>query len=139
MGSGLFDYYRRPYKVHDAMKAVYTRVLISLERDAQPYIIGREKVYERGTTFTARVWVTNDFPYDISETQVSWQIVGSEGEVVAKNSLSAILPADSAVKVDDIRWPIPATTRTGSYLVWMKALGPDGRNLSTNFTEITVR
>jgi beta-mannosidase len=139
MGSGLFDYYRRPYKVHDAMKAVYTRVLISLERDAHPYIIGREKVYERGTTFTARVWVTNDFTYDISETQVSWHIVDSEGEVVAKNSLSAILPADSAVKLDDISWPIPATARTGRYFVWMKALGPDERNLSTNFTEITVR
>ena len=39
MGSGLLDYYRRPYKVFDAMKGVYTRVLISLERDAAPYVM----------------------------------------------------------------------------------------------------
>ena len=33
MGSGLLDYYRRPYQVYEAMKAVYGRVLISLERN----------------------------------------------------------------------------------------------------------
>jgi beta-mannosidase len=74
MGSGLLDYYRRPYQVYDAMKSVYTRVLVSLERDVKPYVIGREKVYERGTAFTATVWITNDFPHRI-EGWVSWRIM----------------------------------------------------------------
>ena len=60
MGSGLLDYYRRPYRVYEVFEAVYGRVLISLERDVKPYVIGREKVYERGSSFTATVWVTND-------------------------------------------------------------------------------
>src|SRR4029079_5109384 len=65
MGSGLLDYYRRKYRVYDAMQAVYGPVLVSLERDAKPYIIGREKIYERGTEFTGTVWVTNDHPHAI--------------------------------------------------------------------------
>jgi beta-mannosidase len=140
MGSGLFDYYRRPYKVYDAMKGVYTRVLISLERDAAPYVIGREKVYERGGSFTAKVWVTNDHPDPIDRAQVSWELVGVDaGEVMSKNSLATVLPADSVENVDRIEWPIPPTARPGAYRVSMQVLGGDGRTLSSNSAEIIVR
>jgi beta-mannosidase len=140
MGSGLLDYYRRPYKVFDAMKAVYTRVLISLERDADPYVIGREKVYERGGSFTAKVWVTNDYPDPIDRAQVSWELAGVDaGEVVSKNSLATVLPADSVENVDRIEWPIPPTARPGAYRVSMQVLGSDGRTLSSNSAEIIVR
>ena len=140
MGSGLLDYYRRPYKVFDAMKGVYTRVLISLERDADPYIIGREKVYERGGAFTAKVWVTNDYPDQIEHAEVSWEVVAVEtGEVVSKNGLTTTLPPDSVVEVDRISWSIPDAARPGVYGVKMQVLGPDGRILSANATEITVR
>ena len=140
MGSGLLDYYRRPYKVYDAMKAVYTRVLISLERDAAPYVIGREKVYERGTPFTAKVWVTNDYPDPIDRAEVSWEVVSADtGEVASKNGLTTSLPADSVENVDRIEWPIPPTARPGAYRVSMQVLGSDGRTLSSNSAEIIVR
>jgi beta-mannosidase len=139
MGSGLLDYYRRPYKVYEAMKGVYTRVLISLERVADPYIIGREKAYERGTPFRAKVWVTNDFPHDFEDAQVSWQIVGvGTGEIVMKNALTTTLAADSGDETDHIAWEIPSTARPGTYRVEMQVLASDGRTLSTNSTEITV-
>jgi beta-mannosidase len=140
MGSGLLDYYRRPYKVYDAMREVYGRVLISLERHVTPYIIGREKVYERGTTFTATVWMTNDHPEPIDDVQVSWEIVSVEtGEVTAKHGLTTSLPADSAEQVDRIAWAIPDPARPGVYRVAMQATRADGRTLSTNATDITVR
>jgi beta-mannosidase len=140
MGSGLLDYYRRPYKVYDAMKAVYTRVLISLEREADPYVIGREKVYERGTPFRATIWVTNDFPVAIEEAQVSWELVSVDtGEVVDKNAFTAMLSADAAGQVDHLDWEIPPTARPGAYRVAMQVLAADGATLSTNATDITVR
>lgn len=140
MGSGLLDYYRRPYKVYDAMQAVYTRVLISLERDANPYVIGREKVYERGARFTAKVWVTNDYPDPIEGAQVSWEILEvATGDVMDAHQLTMTLPADSAEQADQIRWSIAATTRPGSYRVTMRVTGRDGQGLSTNYTDITVR
>jgi len=140
MGSGLLDYYRRPYKVYEAMKAVYGPVLISLERDVKPYIIGREKVYERGSSFRATMWVTNDFPFEIRDAQTSWELVSAEtGGVVDKNAFTATLSADSVEEVAHLDWEIPATLRPGAYRVEMQVLGHDGDTLSTNATEITVR
>jgi beta-mannosidase len=140
MGSGLFDYYRRPYKVYEAMKSVYTRVLISLERDIKPYIIGREKVYERGSTFSGKVWVTNDLTNAIDGAEVWWRIGRVDtGEAVQEDSIVATVPPDAAEAVDTISWQIPATTEPGDYRVDMRAIGRDGQILSTNSTEITVR
>jgi beta-mannosidase len=140
MGSGLLDYYRRPYKVYEAMKGVYSRVLISLERDPTPYVIGREKVYRPGTSFEATVWVTNDHPEPIDDVQLSWEIVSVDtGEVMSKHGLTTTLPADSAEEADRIVWAVPDPARPGAYRVTMQVIGPDGRTLSTNATDITVR
>jgi hypothetical protein len=115
-------------------------VLVSLERNPTPYVIGREKVYERGAPFTGEIWVTNDFLQPIEQAQVSWEIVSVDtGEVVGKNGLTATLTADSAHEVDRIEWSIPESARPGTYRVAMKVLAPDGRTLSANATDITVR
>lgn len=140
MGSGLLDYYRRPYAVYDAMKAVYSRVLISLEREAAPYILGREKVYERGATFSAGVWVTNDLRDPIDPAEVSWQIASTDtDEVQAEHALTATVAADSAEEIDRISWAIPDSARPGSHRVTMQVRGSHGRTLSSNATDITVR
>ena len=140
MGSGLLDYYRRPYQVYDAMKDVYTRVLVSLERDVKPYVIGREKVYERGTAFTGTVWVTNDFARRIDDARVSWRIERVDtGEVMLERRMTATLPEDSLVEGDRIRWTIPTSVSPGAYRVAMEVVGADGEALSTNSTDITVR
>ncbi|HET9723398.1 MAG TPA: glycoside hydrolase family 2 TIM barrel-domain containing protein, partial [Actinomycetota bacterium] len=140
MGSGLLDYYRRPYQVYDAMKDVYTRVLVSLERDVKPYVIGREKVYERGTAFTGTVWVTNDFPHRIDGARVTWRIERIDtGEVVLENALTAKLAEDSVLEGDRIRWTIPTSASTGDYRVAMEVLGANGEVMSANSTDITVR
>ena len=56
IGSGLFDYYRRPYRAYESMKAVYTPVLVSLEWNKDPYIIGWEKIW-------------------VAERHVCWQVL----------------------------------------------------------------
>jgi len=140
MGSGLFDYYRRPYAVYEAVKAVYGRVLISLERDVTPYVIGREKVYDRGTTFDARVWITNDHPEPIEIASVSWELASADpGEVLNKGGATMTLAADSAEAVDRISWDIPEEALPGPYRVTMSVVRSDGATLSTNSMDFTVR
>ena len=140
MGSGLFDYYRRPYAVYEAMRNVYGRVLISLERDVTPYVIGREKVYERGSTLAARIWVTNDHPDAIDGAEVSWELASADsGEVVSKNAFTMALGADSAEEVDRIDWEISSSARPGGYRVTMQVARPGGEILSRNATDLVVR
>jgi beta-mannosidase len=140
MGSGLFDYDRRPYAVYEAVKAVYGRVLISLERDVTPYVIGREKVYDRGTTFDARIWITNDHPEPIEIASVSWELASADpGEVLDKGGATMTLAADSAEAVDRISWDIPEEARPGPYRVTMSVVRSDGATLSTNSMDFTVR
>jgi beta-mannosidase len=138
MGSGLLDYDRRPYQVYKAFKAVYGRVLVSLERDVKPYIIGREKVYERGATFAGAIWVTNDHASDIDDARVSWRIEQTDGEVMIQHDLTAGIPADSAEEVDRIDWEIPVKARPGAYRVQMEVVASGGETLSSNDTDITI-
>jgi beta-mannosidase len=139
MGSGLLDYYRRPYAVYDALKAAYSRVLVSLEREVEPYVIGREKVYERGATFVAKVWVTNDRLDPIERAQASWEIVHLESsEVVVDGRTSVTIGADAVELVDRIEWSIPDAVPTGAYRVELLAADSDGAVLSSNFTDLTV-
>jgi beta-mannosidase len=140
MGSGLFDYYRRPYRVYEAMKAVYGRVLVSLERDVTPYVIGREKSYGRRDTVAGTIWVTNDHEEPFEDARVSWQVVFAEtGEVMSKHEGTAALPADAAEPVDRIAWTVPTDARTGTYRVEMRVSTAGGEVLSANATELVVR
>ena len=138
IGSGLFDYYRRPYKVYYSMKAVYTPVLISLEWNADPYIIGRDKIYHPSTTFIGKVWVTNDMGF-MEDCTISWQVVHKEtGEVACSNSFVSNLEEDSAVVIDHIVWDIPKDA-SGEYVVQMEVKDKNGKVLSSNYTDIIVR
>ena len=49
IGSGLLDYFRRPYqKSYDVFKTIYTPVLVSLEWNKDPFIVGWQKTYNAG-------------------------------------------------------------------------------------------
>ena len=137
IGSGLLDYYRRPYQVYESMKSVYTPVLISFEWNADPYIIGRDKFFRPATDFTGKVWVTNDWDA-VKDALIEWEIVENEtGKSVCANSFRSNLDADSNVVIDHIAWPIPAGT-SGAHTIKMKVTDATGV-LSVNSTEIIVR
>ena len=53
------------------------------DRNPDPYIIGREKVYDRGTSFTATVWVTNDFHHELAGAAGLLAIVRTDSEEIA--------------------------------------------------------
>jgi beta-mannosidase len=138
IGSGLLDYYRRPYKVYDSMKAVYTQVLISLEWNADPYIIGRDKIYHPASDFIGKVWVTNDMPF-LKDCRISWKIVSQNTQkTVLENSFGSNLEADSSEIIDHIVWQIPADA-SGGYQVKMRVADSSGKVLSDNYTDIIVQ
>ena len=139
IGSGLLDYYRRPYKVYDSMKAVYTPVLASLEWNADPYVIGRDKFYAPATDFIAKLWITNDLG-EIKDCKVEWKIVNKATNAVElEKSFVTDLSADSAHVADYIIWNIPATAAKGEYVVLMNVWDNDGKELSSNYTDIIIK
>jgi beta-mannosidase len=140
MGSGLLDHLRRPYRVYDAVRAVYGRVLVSLERDASPYVIGREKVYERGSTLAGTVWVTSDLRVPLVDAEVGWRVVAVGSDQVMLNDLRRLtVPDDDVAEVARIDWAIPVSTDPGPYRVEMSIRAGDGAVLSENHTDVTVR
>lgn len=138
MGSGLFDYYRVPYKVYYSMKSVYTQVLVSLEWNEEPHPIGRPHKYLRGEEFLGKIWVTNDHLHEVKDAQVSWCVCrAGESTPVIENTLCVDLKPDSSEVRDLIRWMIPEDY-VGDYTVKMQVTDKEGKVLSTNSTIITA-
>jgi beta-mannosidase len=139
IGSGLLDYYRRPYKVYDAMQAVYTPVLISLEPCMSPYVLGRKKVFDADKSFTARVWIINDHYHTVEKARIHWEIAElSSGRIVREHSYCLDLPEDSAEIADHLIWAPDASAAGKAYRVHMSVTADSGEVLSRNTFDFTV-
>ncbi|MCL2863903.1 MAG: hypothetical protein FWE25_00025 [Lachnospiraceae bacterium] len=135
MGSGLFDYYREPYQVYESMKSVYTQVLVSLEWNKDPYVIGREKKYDRTDVFEGKIWVNNDHFHEVENATVAWKIRKKDSAAaVLENAFVATLAPDSVEVLDKISWIIPEDY-IGIYVVDMTVTAQDGKVLSANSME----
>lgn len=137
IGSGLLDYYRRPYHSYEVFKRIYTPVLVSLEWNKDPYIVGWQKVYHPGDTFVGKVWITNDYLEPIYDVQLDWRLLDPQGKVIEQAQRQIALPKDASKITDHIVWPIPAGT-AGKYRVEMSLTGQDGASLSANDFEFVV-
>ena len=58
--------------------------------------------------------------------------------MVTENSFTATLSADSSKRVDHIVWSIPEDS-SGYYTVEMEVLNKEGKVVSSNNTDFTVR
>lgn len=138
IGSGLLDYYRRKYKVYDAMKAVYTPVLVSFEWTADPYVIGKDKIYKSGESFTGSIWVVNDNNHEIKDARVSWSVTAADGaKELHSDAMTVTLLEDSATVVRQLIWNVPVGTK-GDMLLNMKVEGADGKVLSENYFDFIL-
>lgn len=136
MGSGLLDYYREPYKVYQAMKGVYTQVLVSLEWNEEPHVLGREKKYSRGEKFIGKLWLNNDHFHKLKDVQIHWEIRPENSqEVLSEHTFTTDLEEDSAEVKDMISWIIPQDY-VGNYVIDMNVKDQNGSVLSTNQTVI---
>ena len=136
MGSGLFDYYREPYAVYESMRGVYTQVLISLEWEQEPHVIGREKKYGRGQMFRAKIWLNNDHFHSVEDAQIHWEIHRENStEILTERTWTETLAEDSAQVRDQISWILPGDY-VGSYVIDMWVKDKNGKVLSRNNTVI---
>lgn len=140
IGSGLLDYYRRPYKVYDYMQMVYTPVLISIEPSLHPYLLGREKVFDAGKTFTAKVWVINDHYEKVKGAKISWKVVDLTADTtVAAHRFELDLIADSCEVPDHIVLPLKDEYAGHNFKVSMSITSREGEVLSENFCDFRVK
>lgn len=132
MGSGLLDYYREPYEVYDAMKSVYTQVLISLEWEQEPHVLGREKKYGRGQKFCGKIWLNNDHFHSIEDVTIHWEIHKEDStEILMQETWIDNLAEDSAEVKKEISWIIPGDY-VGNYVIDMWVKDKEENLLSTN-------
>jgi beta-mannosidase len=119
------------------MKAVYTPVLISLEWNKDPYIIGWEKIWWPNDTFVGKLWVTNDGDA-VERATLTWKLVNKgTGAVVSSGEKVVALTADSSQVYEEFSWKVPAGSR-GQYQVLMDVTGARGKVLSSNYFDLTV-
>ena len=138
IGSGLLDYYRRPYKVYDYMQQVYTPVLVCLEPCIHPHRLGREKVFAPGRSFTGRVWLINDHYETIQDARLSWKVTDLETEeVLAENAFYLDILPDSAEIPDHIVLPLREEWDGHKCSVDM-SVTKDTEVLSENWANFTV-
>lgn len=138
IGSGLLDYYRRPYKAYEAMKAVYTPVLVSLEWNKDPYVIGFEKRWYPGETFVGQLWITNDHHHTIEDARLNWQLVSmNEKRTLLQSAKRLTIPYDSAQVVDEVKWEVLRGMQ-GAFQVQMCVEDRHGELLSNNYFDFNI-
>jgi beta-mannosidase len=137
IGSGIVDYFGRKLPAYHSMQKVYTPVLVSLEWNKDPYIIGYRKFWKPGDLFIGKVWVNNDFHRIVAAT-LSWQLSRKGGtSAILKREMALTLPEDSATVVDTVLWSIPRDS-SGEHIVTMRVTGADGGVLSENDFDFEV-
>jgi beta-mannosidase len=138
IGSGLLDYYRRPYQAYESMKAVYTPVLVSLAWNKDPYILGFEKRWYPGETFIGQIWITNDHDRTLEDAKLSWQLVSlAEQRAVLHGGKRLDIPSDSAQVVDQVVWEVLRGMQ-GRFQVQMQVADRENVLLSQNVFDFTI-
>jgi len=128
------------YDTQDGVDNVLTPVLISLEPSIHPYLFGTDKVFESGKTFTARVWVINDYLKDIPDTLFSWKIYDeTEGRVIASNKFYLSLPPNSAEIPDHIVLPLDESLSGHACIVLLNIISSNNGLLSENTFNFNIK
>lgn len=111
-------------------------MLVSLEWNEEPHVLGREKKYSRGEKFIGKLWLNNDHFHKLKDVQIHWEIRPENSqEVLSEHTFTTDLEEDSAEVKDMISWIIPQDY-VGNYVIDMNVKDQNGSVLSTNQTVI---
>jgi beta-mannosidase len=133
-GSGVYDYYRRPYGCLESYKKSYLPLLVSFEWDMDPKYMGDLKRYRPGETLKGRLWIVNDTYQSYSGTLV-WSVKGPSGKDVLNGSVKASIAEDSADTFAEMAETLPK--EEGLYRMEIAYTGAKGE-LSSNFFEFEI-
>lgn len=136
IGSGIVDYFGNKLPAYYSMKQVYTPVMISLEWNKDPYVIGYDKYWKSKDLFIGKIWVVNDRSETLPVT-ISWSLKHTASHTEhASNSMDVVLAPDSSKVIDTVFWQVDQTS--GPHYVEMKVVSRDGEILSFNNFDFLV-
>lgn len=121
------DFYRKPTKVWSVVGRSFAPVLASVEYD--------RNLWKQGEVVTLPLWTVNDTHSPVDGAEVRWKVLNGSGGEVAQGRVPATIPADSAQRVGEIKWP---ASSTGAYRL-VAEVRSSGRPVSENVFEFEVR
>lgn len=130
IGSGIIDYFGVKLPAYHSMKQVYTPVMVSLEWNKTPYVIGYDKYWKPSDLFIGKIWVVNDHHRSVP-VKLFWElVVSSSDNPLLESESDMVLAPDSAKVVDTVFWQVPQTS--GKHEVRMRVIDGEGKVLSSN-------
>jgi beta-mannosidase len=138
-GSGIVDYFGRPYAALEQMREACVPVLASVEWLKSEHIVGKRKHWRPGSRFGANIWATNDLLEDLPdctvETRLARQGAPDEPEVV-RSQAGLHLPADSSTIGDAVGLTLPSNV--ADYRIDVVLRDVDGEVIDDNWFEFSV-
>ncbi len=136
IGSGIVDYFGKKLPAYHSMKQVYTPVMVSLEWNKDPYIIGYDKYWKAKDLFLGKIWVVNDHSEALPVT-VSWSLKHTDSNLEhVTGSMDVVLAPDSSKVVATVSWQVEGTS--GPHSIEMKVVSREGEVLSFNNFDFLV-
>jgi beta-mannosidase len=122
----LVDAYGTPKRAYNAVRRLYTPVLICLDHPV--------RAYGAGDSFSPNVWLINDSAVPFPRCHLRVELVDGRGEVALAFEAEADLPPLSAQVAGRVCWTIPP----GSATAVRAQVRHQGRTLSTNHYDLSV-
>lgn len=120
---GLVDYYGERKRSFEMVQRAYQPLLITLEYSKRRWMPGEQ--------FQAGLWVVNDY-YDAYQSATArLRVVDEAGKVIWEDETGVRVQADSAAKLKDVSWRLPAGL-TGGFQVHLSLADKNGKELSRN-------
>lgn len=124
------DFYRQPTKAYFTVQRSFQMVLPTFAYDRDTWQTGDEVKTE--------LWLVNDHWFAVPNATVSWRVENVAKQVVASGNApqKVTLDADSSSKLMDVRFKAAAP---GKYSLWAKVADEQGKTISENNYEFTVK
>jgi beta-mannosidase len=126
---GVVDFYGEKKISYDYLKRTYQPLLPSLE------LVKRR--WDPASTFEANLWIVNDYQHEFSELTLEWEVLYQGQPTESKGSVVTDVALDSATKISDIQWLLPANAQ-GEFDVFLTLKDPQGNKLANNEYKLLV-
>jgi beta-mannosidase len=122
----ILDFYRQPKPAYQAVKRLYSPILISADYGL--------RWFRPGDSFECAIWLINDTSQSYAGCELIVVLADGQGQSLQESTSTLDLPGDSAEIAARVEWQLPAAT---GWLLCCK-LVHCGQTLSINEYDLTV-
>jgi beta-mannosidase len=120
---GIVDYYGERKRSFEMVQRAYQPLLVSLQYSKRRWMPGE--------VFSGGLWAVNDYYEQYPGAKLSMRVLDKNGKLMEKKSWPASVAPDSAAKIADAAWTLPAGA-AGSFTVQLSLDDSGGKRLSSN-------